>query len=113
MKFIIARTVNIENFAQLSYYINPLSTRPHKNVVWYNKFNNSWLGFSTRGGGVYYINVPSSFTWNATKIGLLDRYTNVYFLVWKALKFDNHYHAHSPSPPPPPKKKKRQLKITN
>ena len=25
----------------ISFYINPLSTRPHQNVVWYN---NSWLG---------------------------------------------------------------------
>ena len=27
---------------QLHTCVNPLSTRPHQNVVWYN---NSWLGF--------------------------------------------------------------------
>ena len=30
------------NYEIVGIHFNPLSTRPHQNVVWYN---NSWLGF--------------------------------------------------------------------
>ena len=33
---------DFHHIPKLSIAFNPLSTRPHENVVWYN---NSWLGF--------------------------------------------------------------------
>ena len=41
-KYIFEVMTEIMSYMYCTIFLNPMSTRPHQNVVWYN---NSWLGF--------------------------------------------------------------------